>query len=90
MTTSAVPPLTIDFSKAPHDPIKRLVWLSGAREAFDAQVEAMWRNAYFEARLTGRFQAALDLNLHSRKKALAFTRSANEGRGRSMRWGDGF
>ena len=90
MTTTAVNALKIDFSKAPHDPIERLVWLSGAKEAFDAQVNQMWQAAYFEARLTGRFQAALDLHLHSKKKALAFTRSANEGRGRSMRWGDGF
>jgi len=90
MTTPAVNALKIDFSEAPHDPIERLLWLSGAREAFDAQVNAMWQSAYFEARLTGRFQAALDLRLHSKKKALAFTRSANEGRGRAMRWGDGF
>lgn len=82
--------LRIDFSEAPHDPIERLVWLGGARQAFDMQVEEMWRTAYWDARLTGRFQAALDLNLHSRKKALAYTRAANEGRGRGMRWGDGF
>ena len=90
MVTRSVSALKIDFSQAPHDPIKRLVWLSGAKEAFDAQVNAMWQSAYFEARLTGRFQAALDLNLHSKKKALAFTRAANEGRGRAMRWGDGY
>jgi len=88
--TTTQPSLIIDFSNAPHDPIERLVWLGGAKEAFDLQMEQMWRNTYFEARMTGRFQAALDLRLHSKKRALAFTRSANEGRGRSMRWGDGF
>lgn len=88
--TTATQPLVIDFSAAPHDPIERLLWLSGAKEAFDAQVEAMWRGAYFDARLSGRFQNALDLSLHSRKKALALTRAENERRGRPLRWGDGF
>jgi hypothetical protein len=82
--------LRIDFSEAPHDPVERLLWLSGAKEAFDAQVATMWQTAYFEARLSGRFAAALDLHLHSRKRALAFTRAENERRGRPMRWGDGF
>jgi hypothetical protein len=85
-----VKPLKVDFSGAPHDPIKRLLWLSGARESFDQQVEVMWRNAYYEARRAGLFQTALDLGLHSRKRAIAFTRTANEERGRGLRWGDGF
>lgn len=84
------PALVIDFSAAPHDPIERLVWLSGAKEAFDTQVTAMWRTAYYDARLSGRFQAALDLRLHSHKKALALTRAENERRGRGLKWGDGF
>jgi hypothetical protein len=88
-TTSAMP-LRIDFSEAPHDPIERLIWLSGAKEAFDAQVTAMWQAAYFDARLTGRFAPALDLHYHSRKRALAFTRAENERRGRPYRWGDGY
>lgn len=83
-------PIHVDFSAAPHDPIERLVFLSGAKEAFDAQVETEWRRAYYEARLTGRFKAALELNLHSRKRALAFTRAENERRGRGLHWGDGF
>lgn len=90
MSAPVAQPLVIDFSMAPHDPIERLLWLGGAREAFDTQVDTMWRVAYWEARLSGRFQAALDLNLHSRKKALAFTRSENERRGRSLKWGDGY
>lgn len=88
--TLTQPSLRIDFSEAPHDPVERLLWLSGAKEAFDSQVATMWQVAYFEARLSGRFGAALDLNLHSRKRALAFTRAENERRGRPMRWGDGF
>lgn len=82
--------LIVDFSEAPHDPIERLLWLSGAKAAFDAKATALWQETYFQARLTGRFQSALDLGLHSRKRALAFTRSENERRGRPMRWGDGY
>jgi len=82
--------LVIDFSQAPDDPIERLVWLSGARDAFDAQVETMWQTAYFEARLTGRIETALGLHIHSRKRALAFTRAENERRGRPTHWGDGY
>jgi len=85
-----MPVLPIDFSEMPHDPIKKLVWLSGAKEAFDTQVNAQWQTAYYEARLTGRFQRALNLKLHSKKKALAFTRAENERRGRATHWGDGY
>jgi hypothetical protein len=82
--------LRIDFSDAPRDPVKRLVWLSGAKSAFDSQVQAEWQRAYYDARLSGRFDAALKLGLHSKKRAVSFTRAENEARGRAMRWGDGF
>lgn len=81
--------MLIDFSQAPRDPIERLLWLSGARAQFDAEVNAQWRVAYFEARATGRFDSALGLGLHSTKRALAFTRAENEARGRMIHWGDG-
>ena len=90
MTLTQYGPVQIDFSEAPKDPIERLLWLSGAKEKVDAEIEAQWRRAYFEARLEQRFEAALALHLHSRKKALAFTRSENERRGRPLRWGDDF
>jgi hypothetical protein len=89
MSTRAVPQLVIDFSQAPHDPIERLLWLSGAQAAFDAQVNAEWGDAYFLARLQQRLDVAMGLNLHSRKRILAYTRAENERRGRPMRWGDG-
>lgn len=82
--------MLIDFSDAPKDAIERLVWLSGARQAFDAEVNAQWQRAYFEARQTGRFQTALELRYHSRKRALAFTRAENERTGRQWHWGDGY
>lgn len=86
----ATTPFVIDFSMAPSDPIERLIWLGGAREAFEQQITTEWQQAYFDARLSGRFQAALDLALHSRKRALAYTRTANERRGRMLKWGDGY
>jgi hypothetical protein len=82
--------LTVDFSEAPEEPIKRLLWLSGVKEAVADQLEAEYRRAYFNARLTGQLPAALDLRLHARKRVLAYTRAENERRGRTVaRWGDG-
>jgi hypothetical protein len=82
--------MLLDFSEMPHDPIEKLIWLSGAREAFETQVNAQWQVAYYEARLTGRFSTALNLKLHSKKRALAWTRAENERRGRATYWGDGY
>lgn len=84
-----VSPLIVDFSTAPTDPVERLMWLSGAREAFDAQLTAEFQRAYFDARRTGRFDIALSLGLHSKKRALAMTRHENESRGRMIKWRDG-
>lgn len=81
--------MKIDLNDAPKDPIERLVWLSGAQEAFDNQIEPMWRKAYFQARQTGRLDAALNLGFHSRKKIMSFTRAENERTGRQWKWGDG-
>jgi len=82
--------LPIDFSNAPQDPIERLLWLSGAQAAFDAQVNTLWQQTYFEVRLSGLLPTALALGLHSRKRVLEFTRAENERRGRAMHWGDGY
>lgn len=81
--------MRIDFSDAPKDPVERLIWLSGARDAFDAQIEPLWQRAYFEARQTGRLDAALHLGHHSRKRVMAYTRAENERTGRQWKWGDG-
>lgn len=80
--------MQIDFSEAPKDPIERLLWLSGARDSFDDQITPMWQRAYFEARQTGRLDAALGLGLHSHKRVMAYTRAENERTGRQWRWGD--
>jgi hypothetical protein len=79
----------IDLTDPPRDPIERLVWLSGARDAFDNHITPMWQRAYFEARQTGRLDAALALGYHSRKRIMAYTRAENERTGRLWHWGDG-
>ena len=79
----------VDLSEAPHDPIERLVWLSGVKEVLDREIQYAWQKAYFEARQTGRLDAALQLAYHSHKRIMAFTRAENERRGRQWRWGDG-
>lgn len=81
--------MQINLTDPPTDPIERLVWLSGAKEAFDNQITPMWQTAYFEARQTGRLDAALNLRLHSRKRVMSWTRAENERLGRQWRWGDG-
>lgn len=81
----------LDLSSAPSDPIERLVWLSGLDQAVRKEINAAWQETYFEARLKGMFDTALNLNLHPRKKALAWTRHENEALGRAVsRWNDGF
>lgn len=80
----------LDLSSAPTDPIERLVWLSGIDQALRKEVNAAWQETYFESRLQGTFPQALDLKLHPRKRALAWTRHENEARGRAIsRWPDG-
>lgn len=73
----------------PHDPVERLMYLSGVMQAVRSELESEVRLAYFEARQQGLFDAALALRYHSEKKALAWTRAENEARGRTWRWGDG-
>lgn len=81
--------MQINTDDMPKDPIERLVWLSGAQEAFDEVINPLWQRAYYEARLTGRLDAAIELRNHPKKKILTFTRRENEANGRSVRWGDG-
>jgi hypothetical protein len=81
--------LTMDFSEAPTDPIERIVWLSGVQEVVDRELNAAFQKAYFEARQTGRLDAALRLGYHSHKKVMGYTRHENERRGRMLKWGDG-
>lgn len=79
----------LNLDEAPHDPIERLLWLGGVREAAERELDEAYQRAYYEARLSGRFAAALSLGLHSRKAALRFTRRENNANRRIVRWGDG-
>lgn len=78
----------LSLRDAPRDPVDRLVWLADAQAQVADELRDAFAEAYFTARLQGLFQAALDLKIHGRKTALAFTRHENERRGRAVRWGD--
>jgi hypothetical protein len=73
----------------PQDPIEQIIWLDGVKEAVERELDSLYENAYFTARLTSRFSVALQVGRASKKRALAWTRRANERRGRSVRWNDG-
>lgn len=79
----------LNLDDAPHDPIERLLWLSGVKEAAERELDAAYQRAYYECRLSGRFPAALSLGLHSKKRALRWTRRENNRSQRIVRWGDG-
>jgi hypothetical protein len=81
--------MILNLEEMPEQPIERLLWLSGVMEAVKAELDVEFAEAYYEARLEGTFDTATGLGLHSKKRALAFTRGENERRGRAVRWGDG-
>ena len=81
--------MILRLDDAPESPIERLMWLSGVMEEVKTELDAEFSRAYYEARLQRQFEPALSLGLHSRKKALSFTRRENEKRGRQVRWSDG-
>jgi hypothetical protein len=79
----------LNLNDAPSDPLERLLWLSGVKEAAARELEDAYAKAYAEARMERRFDAALSLHLHGKKRALAFTRRWNSSQSRMIRWGDG-
>jgi hypothetical protein len=81
--------MILNLDAAPEDSIERLIWLSGVKEQALKELDAAYQTAYYEARLSGRFDLALRLGLHSKARALKMTRRENNSRGRSLRWGDG-
>jgi hypothetical protein len=78
----------LDLSDAPFDAVERLLWLGGVADQVAAEMEPYWQDAYFDARLQGQLDQAETLGLHSHKRVMAYTRAANERRGRLIRWGD--
>lgn len=81
--------MLLNLDEAPKDPIERLIWLAGVQEQVKRELDAEFEDAYFDARLQGRFDLAVTAGPYARKRALAFTRAANERRGRTVRWNDG-
>jgi hypothetical protein len=79
----------LNLDQAPKDPIERVMWLSGVMAQAQTELDEAFSEAYFEARLQRRLDAAITAGPHARKSVLAFTRKANERRGRAVRWGDG-
>jgi hypothetical protein len=74
---------------APLDVLERLLWLAKRRQDVTAAFDDAFRATYFQARLEGLLDPALELGLHSRKTVMRMTRAENEARGRAVRWGDG-
>jgi ribosomal protein L15E len=81
--------MLLRLDDAPSDPIERVVWLSGVKEQVNKELDAAFEDAYFEARMQQRLDAAITAGPHAKKRVLAYTRRANEKRGRTVRWGDG-
>lgn len=79
----------LNLSDMPHDPIERIMWLSGVQEQVEKELDAAFGAAYYTARLQRRLDTAVSAGPHARKKVLAYTRRENQKRGRSVRWGDG-
>lgn len=73
----------------PSDPIERLNWLAAARESIVNEFDTAFAEAYFSARLQHRFDSALALHIHGKKKALALSRAHNNSKKRMVRWNDG-
>lgn len=72
----------------PDDPLEQLLWLSGVKEAVARELDDAYAEAYAQCRLTGKFDMALSLGLHGKKKALALTRRWNNSQARMVRWND--
>jgi hypothetical protein len=81
--------MILNLDDAPNDPVERLLWLSGVKEQVQRELDEDFARTYYSARVEGVFDSALSVGLHSKKKALAFTRKENERRGRTVRWNDG-
>ena len=78
----------LNLGKAPRDPVALVVYLDGVQEQVQRELDHAYEEAYFRARLERRFDSAVAVGRASRKRALAWTRRANERRGRAIRWND--
>lgn len=79
----------LNITDLPSDPIEQIIWLDGVKAQVEQELDLLYEEAYFQARITGRFEPAVRTGRASRKRALAWTRRGNEKRGRTVRWNDG-
>jgi hypothetical protein len=79
----------LNLDDAPLTPVERVMWLSGVAEAVRTELDAAFAAAYYDARLQGLLDSAVEAGPHARKRVLAYTRSENNRRGRTVHWGDG-
>jgi uncharacterized membrane protein len=79
----------LDYDDAPDDALQRIIWLADLEDLVRDEIDLQLQVAYFDARLQGRLEIALEIAPHGRKTLLAMTRRENEARGRQIRWGDG-
>jgi hypothetical protein len=87
-TTVFIAPI-LDLSGAPEDPVERVIWLDGVLAKVTGELDRAYGEAYFEARLEGRFEDAVKYGKTSRTKALRYTRNHNDRTGRTIHWSDG-
>ena len=73
-----------------HASIRRLRTLTERRNALLCDLEQQIAVAYYEARVAGRFEQALEVGPWSRTVAVRATRHVNESLGRHIRWSDEF
>lgn len=78
----------LNLEDLPTDPLERLIWLGGVKDAVARELDDAYADAYAEARLTGLFEAALTFGPYGKKRALALTRRWNNNQARMIRWGD--
>jgi hypothetical protein len=57
------------LTDAPEDSIERIMWLSGALDAAKREIETAFAEAYFTARLEGRFDSAVSAGPYDRSSA---------------------
>lgn len=79
----------LNLTDAPTDPIEKIMYLSGVKEQVTKELDQAFAEAYFDARLQHRLDAALKAGPYALKRVLRYTRQENQRRGRLVRWGDG-
>lgn len=79
----------LNLDEAPAEPAARLVWLSGVKQAVEAELDSAYADVYAQLRREGRIEWAIKFGSHGRKRILALTRRWNREQGQMVRWNDG-